>query len=234
MDIVKHYQADAEAFDYRALDAFAEQEYRRRYEALFHLGKFPMGAWLLEIGSGGGPAKILSLSTGVKHVSLDIGIRNLERLRDASQWTTPVCAQAYQLPFADNALPAILISEVVEHIPDPVLALRECHRVLRPGGVLVLSVPWREVIPEHLCIHCNRPTPAHAHLHSIDEAKITAWLQAAGFAHITTDTVLNKIANRLGMNRLLKALPFSLWRLCDRLCTAVIQRPATLLALTQK
>lgn len=234
MDLVKHYTVDAIEFDYHELNPFMEQEYRRRYEALFRLGRFAKGERLLEIGSGGGPGKALSQSRGLRHISLDISEVNLRSLRDASGWTTPVCAEAYHLPFADQSLPAILIAEVIEHIPDPVQALRECHRVLQNGGRLVVSVPWREIIPEHLCIHCNRKTPANAHLHSISEEKMTGWLQSAGFSRITTDSFLNKIVNRLGCNRLLRFLPHLLWRPFDRFCNFLLLRPATLMALAIK
>ena len=37
----------------------------------------------------------------------------------------------------------VLCTEVVEHIPDSLSALREMHRLLRPGGTLVLSTPQR-------------------------------------------------------------------------------------------
>ena len=46
------------------------------------------------------------------------------------------------LPFADNSFDAVLCTEVLEHIPDPVEPLREIHRVLKPGGLLMLTLPW--------------------------------------------------------------------------------------------
>jgi ubiquinone/menaquinone biosynthesis C-methylase UbiE len=43
------------------------------------------------------------------------------------------------LPFGDQALDRVISLNVAEHLADPVAHLLECHRVLRPGGLLVLA-----------------------------------------------------------------------------------------------
>ena len=43
------------------------------------------------------------------------------------------------LPFADAVLDRVISLNVAEHLADPVAHLLECHRVLRPGGLLVLA-----------------------------------------------------------------------------------------------
>src|SRR3954471_6665984 len=43
------------------------------------------------------------------------------------------------LPFADAALDRVVSLNVAEHLADPAAHLLECHRVLRPGGLLVLA-----------------------------------------------------------------------------------------------
>ncbi len=46
-----------------------------------------------------------------------------------------------RLPFMDRGLDTVLLLEVLEHLTDDAAAIREIHRVLAPGGRLVLSVP---------------------------------------------------------------------------------------------
>ncbi len=44
------------------------------------------------------------------------------------------------LPYADNSFDIVLAAHVIEHLPDPLLALSEMYRVLKPGGILISSV----------------------------------------------------------------------------------------------
>lgn len=46
------------------------------------------------------------------------------------------------LPFADACIDAVLCSQVLEHVFEPRAFLAEIHRVLRPGGTLLLTVPF--------------------------------------------------------------------------------------------
>lgn len=48
---------------------------------------------------------------------------------------------AMQLPYADSFFDSVLMLDVLEHIPEDSLVLKECFRVLRKGGLLVMTVP---------------------------------------------------------------------------------------------
>lgn len=45
------------------------------------------------------------------------------------------------MPLPNESFDTVLSAEVLEHVPDPEKALREIHRVLRPGGKLVITIP---------------------------------------------------------------------------------------------
>lgn len=55
---------------------------------------------------------------------------------------TTIRGDIQDIPFADDTFDTILAIEVLEHIPEPLEALRECARVLRPNGHLILTVPF--------------------------------------------------------------------------------------------
>lgn len=53
------------------------------------------------------------------------------------------------LDMADNSLDAIVCAEVFEHCADPFAAVRELYRVLKPGGLLLITSPF--IWPDHHC-----------------------------------------------------------------------------------
>jgi ubiquinone/menaquinone biosynthesis C-methylase UbiE len=78
-------------------------------------------------------------------VGLDIAHSALLRARESrAEHGTPshlVRGDAEMLPFADGSVDLILMSETFEHLHNPCLAMRECHRVLSTPGLLILSTP---------------------------------------------------------------------------------------------
>jgi len=61
---------------------------------------------------------------------------------DISELVRPdIVASATNLPFKNNAFDMIILTEVLEHLPEPEEALKEIRRVLRAGGFLVVTVP---------------------------------------------------------------------------------------------
>ena len=58
------------------------------------------------------------------------------------------------IPAPDASFDAILCSEVLEHVPEPTHALDEFARLLKPGGKLILTVPFASLVhmaPYHYC-----------------------------------------------------------------------------------
>ncbi len=103
---------------------------------------------LLDFGCGNG-AQTLALAPRFRQtVGVDVEREHLRALARAVAGVapgrvTPVLFGGGRLPFRDRAFDAAVSFEVLEHVPDDRAALAELRRVLRPGGVLVLTVPNR-------------------------------------------------------------------------------------------
>jgi ubiquinone/menaquinone biosynthesis C-methylase UbiE len=72
--------------------------------------------------------------------------------RDLSDRLTLVWQDASHLPFGDDTFDAVTCLEALEFMPDTRRALREVVRVLRPGGVVLLTNrvgPWAKFLPGH-------------------------------------------------------------------------------------
>jgi SAM-dependent methyltransferase len=70
-------------------------------------------------------------------------MKNLEyTTTDLNSPIATVKADICDLPFQDNAYDFIICNHVLEHIPDDTKAMQELYRVLAPGGIAILQVPY--------------------------------------------------------------------------------------------
>jgi ubiquinone/menaquinone biosynthesis C-methylase UbiE len=116
---------------------------RRRLEIVFEelLGADDLSALsVLDVGCGSGWFSREAERRGARVTSLDIALQLLHETR-RKVVTDRVNADACALPFADATFDLVISSECIEHTLDPRLALAEIHRVTKPGGRLLVTVP---------------------------------------------------------------------------------------------
>ena len=98
------------------------------------------------------------LETSANVIGLDLSIRDLEiaksrlndfNLSDISTFCTFGVGNINDIPLESDSLDAVMCSEVLEHVDSPEESIQELVRVLKPGGVIALSVP--RYLPELIC-----------------------------------------------------------------------------------
>lgn len=98
------------------------------------------GALVLDLGCGSGSLLDVLERRGHRTIGMDVRPEGLARAHERHPEALLVQAEADRLPLRDGVLDAVVALDVLEHVDDAA-ALREVARVLRPGGVLIASVP---------------------------------------------------------------------------------------------
>jgi ubiquinone/menaquinone biosynthesis C-methylase UbiE len=186
-----------------ALDALLRNEadlsFRRRVPIILDYLDPQPGDAILDCGCGMGfNVRTLASLYDVAPIGVERNPVTLARAKVELQSTSArlVRADALRLPFRDASFDKVLMTEVLEHIPDEAAALREIWRVLRPGGTYVLSVPnenypfWWDPINKTLEKIARTHVPSHIwwlagiwadHVRLYSKRGIRAALESRGF-----------------------------------------------------
>jgi 2-polyprenyl-6-hydroxyphenyl methylase/3-demethylubiquinone-9 3-methyltransferase len=136
-DLTHEYLAD----NFDQVMNFYDLEQRLKVLIDIFLSKINLeNAWVLDAGCGTGHASKRLEKLAFKVISVDLG-HQLLRLTQKKANTIPAQASILHLPFQDNQFDLVFSSEVIEHTPQPLLAVQELWRVIKPGGWLTLSTP---------------------------------------------------------------------------------------------
>ncbi|WP_336208952.1 class I SAM-dependent methyltransferase [Nonomuraea sp. LPB2021202275-12-8] len=98
-----------------------------------------LGPHLLDVGCGSGVVTARALALGARVTAVDADPAMVELTARRHPRARVRAAALPELPFADGTFHAVAGNFVINHVPEPLAALRELRRVVRPGGTVALT-----------------------------------------------------------------------------------------------
>jgi len=146
---------------------------------LFYLPYQGPGKRLLEVGCGTGADLIWARQQGwdVHGLELSESAVNIARQRGLDVQ----CATFETANLNLNSFDCIIMSQVLEHLYSPTLALRRCYELLRPGGLLLIAVPKFDSWTRHAMGNYWHNLLFPIHLHHFDQDVLERMVRNAGF-----------------------------------------------------
>jgi SAM-dependent methyltransferase len=165
----------------RTVPGIPEENYWfRRHEAVYvAVADRCTGALVLEAGCGEGYGAGMLAEVAAGVLALDLDAVTAAHVARRYPRTGVARANLVALPVRDEACAAVVSLQVIEHLWEQERFLRECFRVLRPGGTLMLSTPNR------LTFSPGRDTPLNPfHTRELSAAELAGLVRDAGFGDV--------------------------------------------------
>lgn len=144
----------------------------------------PRGSVVLDAGCGSGLTTALLREGGMAAVGIELSLGALRAALDRAGSAFALAGLDSELPFRDATFDAVYCCEVLEHIYDPRTPVREFHRILRPGGVVVASVPhhgWLKRVAVAALAFDRHFDPVGQHVRFFSPRTLRQLVEAAGF-----------------------------------------------------
>ena len=130
----------------RLLDQEIDPAFAQRAGFIFEYIEQYKPEFVLDIGCGRGfYSNLISKYSFVKKViGIDLNADYVEKAKKYSGHSKKVefnTGSVYKLPYKNGTFDVIVCSEVLEHLPDDKKAINELERVLKPGGIILATVP---------------------------------------------------------------------------------------------
>lgn len=107
--------------------------------SVMHIPAPPQGGRLLDVGCGGGGTMARLADLGWQVEGLDVDPVAVEGARSLGLDVQTGTLESLSYP--SDHFDAVCMGHVIEHVTDPAGVLRECYRILKPGGILSLATP---------------------------------------------------------------------------------------------
>lgn len=157
-----------------------ENYWFRRHEVVYRaIAARCAGAVVLEAGCGEGYGADLLADVASRVIGLDYDAVTAAHVARRYDRVDVARTNLVALPVRDGSCDAVVSLQVIEHLWEQERFLRECHRVLRPGGALLVSTPNR------ITFSPGRDTPLNPfHTRELSGAELAGLVRDAGFTGV--------------------------------------------------
>ncbi|OBJ55582.1 class I SAM-dependent methyltransferase [Mycobacterium sp. 1423905.2] len=162
-------------------DLDIENYWFRRHEVVYQrLAARCADRDVLEAGCGEGYGADLIAGVARRVVAVDYDETTVAYVRHRYPRVEVLHANLAALPLPDASVDVVVNFQVIEHLWDQGQFVRECLRVLRPSGLLMMSTPNR------ITFSPGRDTPINPfHTRELNAAELTELLEGAGFTDVS-------------------------------------------------
>ncbi|MBS4726991.1 class I SAM-dependent methyltransferase [Mycobacterium sp. SM1] len=172
----------------RTVPGLAVENYwfHRHRVAYQRLAPLCAGREVLDAGCGEGYGARLIAGVARRVIGLDYDEATVAHVRAHYPQVDVIHANLAEMPLPDGSVDAVVSLQVIEHLWDQARFLRECFRVLRPSGLLMVSTPNR------ITFSPGRDTPINPfHTRELNADELTALLAGVGFSPVSMSGIFH-------------------------------------------
>ena len=189
--------------------------------------KYSFGNKILDMGCAQGNIATLLAEQGFETVALDLNQNFLNYAKKKREFgnIAYICESALEMPFKNEQFDAVILGELIEHVAYPEKLLQEAKRVLKSGGLMIVTTPnnhiflgmlsgikpelFEDVKDRNKLLKRQFGPAGKDHLFVFDKKSLNALLERQGF-EIISEGYINSFLMNPFTYHLLKFIPDSL------------------------